>query len=315
MLLCHIVGINNKLKNSFMTELKNINNNIIIVDLDDITKKIIFENEYNKIYGEFINNNNNKILLLSKLSHIWKNKFTNEINNILINNKNKYVILIGLITFYLDYRIKIILNEELKNIFFINTNIDDHIKQLIEFNLITYKNDIINGNFPLKYIDYNFLKRQREEIKDLYIIRDYKFKNYDVLINWIKHSINSLNGGYNKPVYFASFNRYENNINMLSNTIVGYSDKWLALLSLFSNNKLKRGITFKGGNKTPYVKELAPLSLKELNTCCYIYEMYPTKKADDYRFLIEDNKFIKRHYVSNIKNELEMDGTIIEKYT
>jgi hypothetical protein len=123
-----------------------------------------------------------------------------------------------------------------------------------------------------------------------------------------------MSGGFNKPVYFASFKRYENNINMLSDTIIGYSDKSLALISIFSKNKFKRGITFKNGDKRLYIKELSPMALKELNTCCYIYELYPSKKADDYRFLVEDNNFINRYYVSNIKNELDLNDVIFEKY-
>jgi hypothetical protein len=323
MILCHIVGINNKLKKSFVDEMLNINNNIVVLDLDEISKTIMFDKEFNIYYNQFISNNitinkdkdNNKIILLSKLSNIWKNKFTDNINNFLNINKNKYIILIGLITFYLDYRIKINLNEDIKYKFFINTNTTEHIKQLIEHNIDFYRNDIINGNFPIKYIDLSFLKNQREYLKDAYLIRDYKLKNYDTIINWIKISINNLQigGSIDKYVYVASFNRYEDSFSMFESTI-GYTDKWLALISLFPRNKFKRGITFKGGAKTPYIKELSPLCLKDLNTCCYIYEMNPSKKIDEHRYLVENDKFIKRYYVSNIKNDLLLDGAIIDKY-
>ena len=316
MILCHIVGINNKLKTNFVTEMLNISENIIILDLDDISKKIIFEQDYNLIYNEFIlNNNNNKTILLSKLSHIWKEKFTNKVNMLLIQNIDKHIILLGQITFYLDYRIKVVLNEEIKNKFFINTSTQIYSSQQIEHNLDVYRKDIVSGNFPLKYLDISFLKFQREQLREQYMTRDYKLKNYDTLINWISHTLKNIVAGNNlNPVYFASFKRHENNINMISDTIVGYSEKWLALISLFPKNKFKRGVTFKQNIKSPYIKELGPLNLSELNCCCYLYEFYPSKKVDEYRYLIEDNNFIKRHYVSNIKNELDLNGTIFEKY-
>jgi hypothetical protein len=311
MILCHIIGINNKIKQSFITELKNINQNIDIIDIDIISKKIIFEKQYNILYDEYLQSSN-KIQSLSKLSTYWKNRLTNEIQNMI---SDKDIILIGMITFYLDLRVKINLSEEIKNKFFINSNTELHIKNLIEHNLDMYRKDIIDGNFPLKYLDFEFLKSQRENIRDVYMMRDYKLKSYDEIIEFVKNKIKLQQGGNNKSVYFASFKRYEDHIDFISNTIVGYSDKWLALISLFSRNKFSRGITFKENKSRPFIKELQPLQLNELKKCCYLYEMTPSEKVDEYRYLIESNKFIKRLYISNIKLELDLYDTIYEKYS
>jgi hypothetical protein len=178
MILCHIVGINNKIKNNFINEVINVSENIMILDLDDISKKIIFDSDYTKVYNQFMSFNkfnqinHNKSHLLSQLSQIWKYKFTNIINDLLKQHETKQIILIGQITFYLDYRIRVILNEEIKNKFFINTSTTDHVKQQIEYNLDFYKNDIILGKFPLKYLDHDFLKNQREQLREQYMIRD-----------------------------------------------------------------------------------------------------------------------------------------------
>jgi hypothetical protein len=313
MILCHIVGINNKLKESFIKELESISTNILIIDIDNISKKVIFEKEYTNIYNKY-NQSTNKILLLSQLSQIWKNRLSIEIDKILLNNIKSQIILIGMTTFYMDLRIKLNLSEKIKNKFFINSNTDLHIKNLIENNLETYKNDIINGKFPLKYLDYNFLKSQREEIRDIYMMRDYKLKSYDDILQFIKNSIRLNDNGINNTVYFASFKRYEDKIDSIANTIVGYSDKWLSLISLFPKTKFKRGITFKDNKLRPYIQETGPLNINELNKCAYIYELVPSEKVDNHRFLIEDNKFIKRYYVSNIKSELDMYETIFDKY-
>lgn len=307
MILCHIVGINNKIKKSFLDEIKNIHKTINIIDIDEISKKVIYEKQYNIIYEEYLSSEN-KLQNLSKLSIYWKNRVVNEIEKLI---SSEYNILIGMITFYLDLRVKVNLSVEIINKFFINSNTETHIKNLIEYNLETYKNDIINGKFPLKYLDGEFLKSQRNHIRDVYMMRDYKLKSYDEILQFIKNkfSFEKMN-----PVYFASFKRYEGKIDFISNTIVGYSDKWLSLISLFPRSKFKRGITFKDNQTRPYIKEIAPLNMSELNKCCYLYEMIPSEKVDEYRYLIEDNKFIKRYYVSNIKSELDMYDTIFEKY-
>jgi hypothetical protein len=182
MILCHIVGINNKLKNNFINEVVNVSENIMILDLDDISKQIIYDPDYTKIYNQFISFNqsnqniHNKGQILSQLSQIWKYKFTNTVNDLLKQHETKQIILIGQITFYLDYRIRVILNEEIKNKFFINTSTIEHVKQQIEYNLDLYKNDIILGKFPLKYLDHEFLKNQREVLREQYMIKDYKIK-------------------------------------------------------------------------------------------------------------------------------------------
>jgi hypothetical protein len=314
MLITHIVGINNKLKDKFLKDIEDISDKIIIFDLDDLSKKIMFMPEYSKIHDKFISTNNKS--LLSQLGNIWKTKFTNDINLLLEQNKLRYIILIGLITFYLDHRIKINLIEPLKDKFFINLDMKKYITDILTYNIDTYRTDIISGKFPLKYLDYNFIKEQREELKAQYMLRQYKTKNYDAIINWIKHKYdNIVNDIPINTVYYASYKRYEDKIDMLAgNTIIGYSDKWLAIASLTSSNKIKRGITYKNGENIPVLKELIPNSFSDLNKCCYLYELYPEKKVDNFRYIILDTTFINRYYVSNIKTELNSCNTIYQPY-
>jgi len=54
MILGHVVGINNKIKKHFLDELTNISPKNIILDLDDISKKIIFEKEYTVLYEKIM---------------------------------------------------------------------------------------------------------------------------------------------------------------------------------------------------------------------------------------------------------------------
>ena len=50
MILCHIVGINNKIKKSFLDEIKNIHKTINIIDIDEISIIVIYEKQSNIIY-------------------------------------------------------------------------------------------------------------------------------------------------------------------------------------------------------------------------------------------------------------------------
>ena len=314
MLIAHIVGINNKLKDKFIKDIDNVSDKIIILDLDDMSKKIMFMPEYSKIYDNFMNTKDKT--LLSRLGNFWKNKFTDDINLLLEQNKSRHIILIGLITFYLDHRIKINLIEPIKDKFFVNLDMKKYVTDILTYNIDIYRTDIIAGKFPLKYLDYNFIKDQREELKAQYMTKEYKIKNYDAIINWIRHTYeNILNQLPINTVYYASYKRYENNIDMLvGNTIIGYSYKWLALASLTSSNIIKRGITYKNGDNIPVLKELAPNGFSDLNKCCYLYELYPEKKLDNFRYIVSDTNFINRNYVSNIKSELNMYNTIYQTY-
>ena len=313
MIITHIVGINNKLKDTFIKDVENITEKIIILDLDDISKKIMFMKDYVKIHDKFIETKNKE--LLSQLGYFWKNKFTNDVNTILGQNKDKYIILIGLITFYLDYRIKINLEEEIKEKFFINLDMKKYITDIVTYNIDTYREDIISGKFPLNYLEHKFIKEQRDELKAQYLYRNYKLKNYDAIINWLHHRYkNIINELSINTVYYASFKRYENKIDSIGDNIIGYSDKWLALISLLPRNTIKRGITYKNGKIIPVLKENIPNGFSELNKCCYLYELNPEKKIDNFRYIISDFDINNRYYVSNIKTELNMNNTIMTSY-
>ena len=208
MIICHIVGICNKLKVNFINDIKNISN-IFILDIDDISKKIIFSEEYN-LLNKFKMPNN-----ITKLGYYWKEKILDEINILLEHHKDDIVILLGLITFYLDNRIKINFNFDIGDKIFLNTNIDIYVSCVLEYNIENYKDDIISGKFPLKYLDRDIIKSQRETLRESYIMKDYKLKTYEQIIKWIEFKINNINNVDIKPVYIASYKRFEDKLNLI----------------------------------------------------------------------------------------------------
>ena len=79
---------------------------------------------------------------------------------------------------------------------------------------------------------------------------------------------------------------------------------------------IKRSLTFdKDGNKIPIITELLPNAFNEFNKSCYLYEFVSDNKIDSYRYLLNNNVYINRSYVSNIQNELEQNNAILAKYS
>lgn len=305
MIICHIVGICNKLKLNFIENIKNLSNDIFILDIDEISKKIIFSNEYNELNKSKMPNN------ITKLGYYWKEKVLDEINILLEYHKMDKVILLGLITFYLDNRIKINFDFDIGDKIFLNTNIDIYVSCVLEYNIDNYKDDIISGKFPLKFLDRNIIKSQRESLKESYIIKDYKLKSFEQIIKFIEFKIKNIDENI-KPVYIASYKRFEDKLDYISDNIIGYTEKWMALIDILSKHKIQKNLKIKDDKFNIILKESELYGFKDLDKCCYLYEIYPTKKIDKYRYLIDKYDFNTRYYVSNIKNELKRENNDIK---
>ncbi len=350
MILCHVVGLDNATKDNFIIDVLDIasNNNIddiLVLDLDDITNKIITHNkDFESTYSNFLTLKQD--IYFNSVQTIWKSHFFKYLRNLLLDNKNKHIILIGLNTFFLNFHNQVLIDPSLQDKFLITTHIDNYVRDLAD-------DYYLSNNYQLDAnLDYHkFIKLQKDKCRDQYLVMEYKIKLYDDVINFIKFKVTSLSNNsldnmidnlihtnnntnnnsvnlannsvntnnkvnlVNNSVYYASFKRYENTIPMLNNikTLVAYKYRWLALISLFSNQQFRRGIINKDNQQIPYIKELGPLNLNLLNKCCYLYELYPVKQVDDHRYLVNNTNFIRRYYVSNIKSELLLDKVIFEK--
>ena len=112
MIIAHIIGINSYLKQDFVTKINNIN--VDVIDLDEITKRLLIKSDYNlrpEDWKEQIYNELNRV-----------NGVNGEINRV---NKETHKIIIGLTNFINDNRYKIKLDTD--NYFFIDT----HLYQII----------------------------------------------------------------------------------------------------------------------------------------------------------------------------------------
>jgi len=162
---CHLIGLNPYNKKELVDTIpKTIFN---VIDLDTINMEILKTPEIDKMYKQYTKlkeDKNDKFKEVDKkMSTYWENNFIDMIQdqvkpkkiNILIGQNNHYK--------SLAKRVPI----ECTNKFIIKSS-DDDIKAFIKYNLETYQEDIINGSYPLEYIDYIQLQKKRTTLETTY---------------------------------------------------------------------------------------------------------------------------------------------------
>lgn len=310
MLLCHIVGLNNTLKPKFIDFCEQlatkIPHKIVVEDIDYISKSIMDNTSYTKLLESYYSPESigKRREILHDMGTIWKDTMTKELANIMKLNCGCKIILLGLSNYVMDQRVKI--DVPTKNLFFINIDPELNAKQIITHNIEIFKTQIIDGKFPLNYLDLTFLTNQREVLRDLYAVKGYSLKHYDAVLRWISNKMLQIDV---EKVFVASFKRYEDVIENGHSDypIVGYTTKWLSMISLFSKSDIKRRILYgANGAMIPHIAELQSNAFNMLKRSCYIYELMPYKKIDSFRYIVDNNNraFDRREYVSDIYDDL-----------
>jgi len=268
-ILCHIAGLNNLTKQELILNITKYHDVIEVIDFDMITK-IIYKSAQFKNYEK------------KKQHQLMVKYWEKEFDDILMHNlseskkNNKKVICIGNNVYARSRYVHIHINTQ--HIMFLNTPNAEYVKQIVMHNISSHSHDIINGTFPLKFIQHDFLSSQRDILKNIHIRLKYKLCEMDDIIKNIKqiilyeeHSNNShINNNSNKNddganndshtenhnydynyLYFTSSIKYNtrfiNNINSdmasiftdTQNTIVAYKQIWMALLCSVLNDGTK----------------------------------------------------------------------------
>lgn len=199
----HIVGLDEIHKN----KLSKILTNIKIIDLDHIQQAV-----YNKetIIKEKINwtQANRDIALKQKQKRVLKNdkgiaRLDNQIKKLLIKRKNinknihdlwrekindiliseinscakDYILFVGYHIFPKDFRIRVKLpiNEmKINNRLIYNISSEKYAANQIKYYLKVYQNKIINGAFPIKLLQKEYLVDRHEKLNNLYDKLGYK---------------------------------------------------------------------------------------------------------------------------------------------
>jgi hypothetical protein len=270
---CHIIGFNPYSKIDFVNKLnKKIFN---IIDLDCINQEILRDPHLDKMYKQYQKlkyNKNDKFKEVDKkMSQFWERNF---INNVESNvNEKKVNILIGQNNHYKSLARRV--NIDCTNKFIIKSDTDIEVKAWIRFNLDTYKENIIQGDFPLEYINYEYLHKKRLAIETTYRKIGYIEKSVDQLKTIIKLIEDSSKSNGNE-IWICLKEPY--NIGSLihpksNNKLSGFADPNLALLSsfIFTNDEVKRN--FNGSEIT--IQEIKPQSMKKLKTRRFLYLVEP----------------------------------------
>lgn len=234
-ILCHIIGLNELMKKKLYDDI----NNIIVEDLDIITHKLRSDKELVKLENKIsTTNKDNKELhksILDEHHKLWKTKLEKKIDNICMKNKTKMIILIGLTTHHKYSKLFVNINTKYKYI--INIESHKNTKQVIEYNIDKYKKHIINGTFPLKYLDHKFLKKQHHSLYNIYKNKNYSTKSLNGIINWIKLKTNTQSGGnvdknIDDKIYIKVDNVFLKNTKINDNTIKKSNDGQILYIGL-----------------------------------------------------------------------------------
>lgn len=278
-IFAHIAGVNIEskelIKKSFSKKI------FEIIDLDIITEKII--NDKNMLYlynrDEFYKNKlkdqNLSKLNIKKINSVikkidqkmnlyWKVNFDNAINN-LISKIDKLIIVIGYNTYFKNHKIYVNINTNHKYIK--KVNLIDHAKNVVSTNLKEYYEDIINGDFPLEYLNHQMIIKKRNNLVIQYQKMEYQLDTINNIINAIEIAYNT---DIPNMLYFASKENFNKKIMLKQNKIIAYEDQWIALISALSNNNISKGYSSSG---QPYVK----CNPSILNIPIYLYLITDTK--------------------------------------
>jgi hypothetical protein len=293
---CHIIGFNPYSKKEFISQL---NNKIFnVVDLDVINYDILKDTVLDKMFQQYVklkNNKNDKFKDLDKkMSLYWQQNFIDKVESNI--NQNKINILIGQNNHYKSINKRV--NFNCTNKFLIKSDINEEVKSLIRYNLENHKDEIINGKFPLEYINFDYLHKKKLTIDATYKKFGYIEKNISQLKNIIS-LIEKSNNNYN--IWISLREPY--NVGSLihpnkNNKIIGYSEPSFALLNSFNLTDAEIKRKFNGTEIT--IKEVKPKSINKLKTLRYLY-------------LVESKSFVPHENGNNNKFFSQIPVKILNK--
>ena len=294
---CHIVGLNEELKEYLTESISSLN--FKIIDLDKITEDILNEKGMNEIYEDLDKNPKKSKEIERKMSNYWKENFYFKLSKLVEDSKSR-IILLGLSNFFKNNRVNIKIDSNLK--FFVKVNLIKNAKNVIEKNLENHKSDIIDGLFPLEYLNISFLIKKREDLLNIYSKLGYEEKLINNIIKIIKSNFDNI---IEDDLYFGSMNKYNKLIK--SKNISAFTAPWLALLSSINNKNLKGG--FKKGKS--FIRETKKDEIKHLDRECYLYKVdkknfYKSEDGMGMKFISNNSvKIEESYYIKNILNYLK----------
>jgi len=305
----HIAGITDIYKQEFINKIKALKM-YVIYDLDEETEKIYKLKELTSKIKEF---ESAKPLTKKKLdieiANLWKKHLNEFIKKIIANNQHLFgIIFIGNIfpIFKINVNDKNIPKFNLKNklvidtiqTFFLKVAIKDNAQEIIKFNLKKYHDDIVNGIFPLNYINLEFLINYRETLQNVYKKLHYDIYPLEKIVYYFQYGIHEK-----KPEILYVFLPEEHhkfiNAEVPVKKIYGFTEDWLALTSIATG--IERGYE----NGIAFIKEKTKGSFNKLEQSGYVYVVASTNflpaEKSNIKFMTEKKiKILKHLKIDNV---------------
>jgi hypothetical protein len=283
----HIAGITELYKQDLIDKLKKLNM-FIISDLDEETEKVYKNKEVQSKLKELETVKlAKKKKLENEVTETWKEKLEDFIKKSIKENENSYgIIFIGNTINIKHMKVKVIIpqsNPTQK--FFLKVNLKENAKEIIKYNLKKYHDDIVDGVFPLDYINLDYLINSRETLQKGYQKLNYNAIPLDKILYYFEHGLN-----VKKPDVLYVVLKEEHLKDIVSKKkIYGFAEDWIALSSLITG--IDRGYD----NGFAFIKEKTKGAFKKLKTSCYIYVV------PSINFLSSDNNNTKFYTDKKIK--------------
>jgi len=296
-IVCHIVGLNPSLKNKLI---KQINKKIYtIIDLDEINNLIITDPYMIKLFTNYTNlkeNKNDKYKETDKkMTQFWEANLSNLIDE---RRKNKSkVILLGNSNHYrsLSKKVKI----ETANRFIIKSAIKKYVREIIRYNIENHKDEIIDGAFPIDYLNFDYLVKKNRLLNESYTKIGYLPKNLSQIIKILQMIPQKKYRGVGLFVSVKQPYNVNSKIYPKKNSkIMAYSEPVLALLGSFRWKDDELVKSYDGNNVKLIEKKKG--ALERLNSKRFLY-------------LVEDDPFIPHEKGKNIKFFSQSPIVIIDK--
>jgi len=267
----HISGITEIYKKDIINKLKNIKM-FIIFDIDEETEKIYkLKDIQDKLKDSSVVKPQIKKKLDDEINNIWTVKLSEVINKTIQQHQNVYgIIFIGNIIPTINGISKISKNKIIippcYQKFFLKVNFKQNAQEIIKYNLKKYHDDIVEGHFPLDYINLNFLTTTREFLQKSYQKLHYTLAPIDKIVYYFEHGIYEK-----KPDLLYVF--IQTNDSTIKNPYVkfienkkvyGFTEDWLALTSTITG--IERGYN----DGIAYIKEKVNGSINKLKISGYI---------------------------------------------
>jgi hypothetical protein len=283
----HIAGITDLYKQEITEKLKKLKM-FTICDLDEETEKIYKNREIQSKLKELDTVKlAKKKKLENEITEIWKEKLDEFIKKNIKDNENVYgLIFIGNTINIKHMKIKVIIPQaDNMHKFFLKVNLKQNAQEIIKFNLKKYHDDIVEGEFPLDYINLEYLINSRETLQKAYQKLNYNILPLDKIQHYFENGIN-----VKKPDILYVVLKEEHLKDIVSKKkVYAFAEDWISMSSLITG--IDRG--YQDGSA--FIKEKIKGSFKKLHTNCYIYVVPSTN------FLSMDNNNTKFQSDKKIK--------------